>query len=350
MKEKPRGCGWRVRPKSRRPHTLWMGLYAAGIALGNRAEADTVNRIVAVVNDDIITNADVSAQVNAMLDGANDQGGGAADPTQIGQAVLRRLIEQRLMLQEAKKAAITVTSEEIATQIDALRARLGTEEAFQRFLTEAGMSAEQLKERIRDQLMVKQLIDTKVRTGITVSLQEVAQELAEHPELAKPGDRVRALHILVRVNANRPEERARAMITRVRRQLVDGADFASLAKQFSEDPYAERGGQMGWVAQGDLLPELDAALFGLQPGTMSDPIQTRLGFHLLKVEERREASGLSLMEANRAIYERLYQQKFQQAMNRWLGDLKRKAYIEIPEGSRRSSVDSDTPARVVTSR
>ncbi len=86
---------------------------------------------------------------------------------------------------------------------------------------------------------------------------------------------------------------------------------------------------MGWVAQGELLPELDTALFGLTVGDTSAPIQTRLGFHLVKVEERRPASSLSLTEANRSVYQQLYQQKFQVAFAQWLGELKKKAYIEI---------------------
>ena len=87
---------------------------------------------------------------------------------------------------------------------------------------------------------------------------------------------------------------------------------------------------MGWSAPGELLPELDAALFQLPVGELSLPIQTRLGFHLLRVEERRAASSLSVMEAHRTIYEQLYQEKFQQAFSRWLGELTRKAYVELP--------------------
>ena len=85
---------------------------------------------------------------------------------------------------------------------------------------------------------------------------------------------------------------------------------------------------MGWVAKGDLLPELDAALFTVPVGTLSEPIRTRLGFHLVKVEERKTASDLSVTEANRTVYQQIYQQKFEAAMKRWLSELRRRAYIE----------------------
>ena len=140
---------------------------------------------------------------------------------------------------------------------------------------------------------------------------------------------MRASHILVRVGERRTEEQARSLIDDLHRQLVAGADVAALAKRYSEDAHAQDGGMMDWVAQGELLPELDTALFSLKAGELSQPIQTRLGFHLVRVEERRDAQSLSVAEANRAVKERLYQQKFQAAFSRWIADLKRKAYIEI---------------------
>ena len=85
---------------------------------------------------------------------------------------------------------------------------------------------------------------------------------------------------------------------------------------------------MGWVAQGELLPQLDNALFSLPVSAVSEPFQTRLGFHLVKIEERGTASDLAPTDANRAIFQQLYQQKFEAAMKRWLSELKRRAYIE----------------------
>jgi len=168
-----------------------------------------------------------------------------------------------------------------------------------------------------------------------VSPQEVAREIGVHPELAKPGDRARVSHILVRVSETRSAEQARALVEQLHGRLTSGAAFADLARRHSEDSHAEAGGAMGWVAQGELLPELDAVLFSLPIGEVSGPIQTRLGFHLVTVEERRAASSLSVTEANHAVYQQLYQKKFQQAFSRWLDGLLRRAYIEIvtPQGS-----------------
>jgi parvulin-like peptidyl-prolyl isomerase len=291
--------------------------------------ADTVNRIIAIVNDEVITEADVTSHVNALLEEGESPATVPQEPAAIHQAVLHRLIEERLILQEAKRGGISVRPDEILQRLNQLRARVRSEEEFQRLLRDWGLSQEELKERIRDQLMVQRVIEVQVRSGIVVSPQEVAQEIGAHPELAKSGDRARALHVVLRVTQGRSEAQTRALAEDIHRQLTEGADFSALAKRYSEGPSGEEGGVMGWVAQGELLPELDAALFSLSVGEFSNPIQTRLGFHLVKVEERRTASSLSLMEANRAVYQRIYQQRFEEGFKRWLDGLKRRAYIEL---------------------
>ena len=295
---------------------------------GARATAETANRIVVVINDEAITEADVASSLHVLF--SSKQAPPAdADPRDVRRMVLRHLIEQRLILQEARRAKIDVTESEVADRLRAIRERFSSEEEFRRSLEQSDLSRERLKEQIRDQLLVDRLIDAKIRSTIVVSPQEVAREIGVHPELSKSGDRVQASHLLVRVNDTRSESRARELIEDIRRQLEKGADLATRAKRYSEDPSGVEGGAMGWVAQGELLPELDAALFSLKEGELSSPIQTRLGFHLVRVEERRTASSLSLMEANHAVYQRIYQEKFQQAFNRWIDELKHKAYIDI---------------------
>ena len=296
-----------------------------------QVKAETVNRMVAIVNDEVITDADVRSHANALLEEQSTAMPSDPQAVELHAIVLRRLIEQRLMLQEARREGIVVGADEIIERFDAMRERFDADEAFEQSLLESRLTKEQLKERIREQLLVQRLIDVKVRSTIAVSPQEVSREVVAHPELAKGGDRVRAFHILVRVTDDQPEGSARARIEEIARQLRSGAPFTALAKRYSEDSYAEDGGLMDWVAQGELMPELDAALFSLKPGEVSAPIQTRLGFHLLKVEDRRSAGSLSVTEAHHSVYQQLYQQKFQQAFTRWLTQLKQRAYIQILE-------------------
>jgi peptidyl-prolyl cis-trans isomerase SurA len=299
------------------------------------AQANTVNRIVAVVNDEVITEADVELHVSSLLEQPEEVPEDLT-PAEMRQAVLQRLIQQRLLLQEAKKQGIAVTTDEVMNRLEEIRERAGSESAFQQQLAESRLTKEQLKDQIQDQLMVQRLIDLKVRSLIFVSPHEVAQVVGANPALSKPGDRVRALHLLIRVNEARSAEKARALIGDVHRSLERGADFVKLAKRYSEDPHRNEGGDLGWVAQGELLPELDQALFSLTPGECSGPIQTELGWHLIKAIERKTSESLSVTEANHAVFERLYQQKFQEIFARWMQDVMQHAYIEVlaPETGR----------------
>ena len=313
-------------PNRKKGNGLLICMLACG-AVGP-AFADTVNRIVAVVNEDVVTEADVDASLDLWLEEQDPQPP-AGDPARLRDAVLRRLIEQRVILQEARRQGIQVGEDDIDQRLVEIRRRFESEEAFQRSLAESRLPMERLKEQLRDQLMVQRLIDTKVRATITVSPLEVAKALDAHPELARPGDRVRASHILVRASGRQSAEQARALITSLHQQAAQGADFADLARRHSEDPQASAGGVLGWVAPGELLPELDRALFELQEGQVSPPIETSLGFHLVKLEERRAADRLSVADANHAVHQQLYQQKFQDAFSRWLAGLLERAYIEV---------------------
>lgn len=300
----------------------------AGLALAAAAApawADTVGRIVAIVNQAVITDADLAAQLEAVraeLDAVEDEAA-------LRQAVLQRLIQEQLILQEAARTGIDVSMDAVLERVEDLRARFDSEEAFQQSLKDSGTTVERLKEQLRQQLLVQRMIDQAVRAGITVSPQEAAQEAAAHPEEAPPGDRVHAVHVLVRVSDERSADDARALIENLHHRAQQGVDVSQLARRYSEDAHRDGGGDMGWVAKGELMPELDAALFALEPGAVSAPIQTRLGYHLVKVLDRRTSGSLSAKDAYQAVSRRLYQEKFERAFQQWITELGRKAYIEI---------------------
>ena len=276
------------------------------------AWAATVDRIVAVVNADIITEAELSAITKAFI-AELPPPVSEAQARQARQAMLRRLVEDRLVLQEARRLGLAVTTDEIDAKIAEVRGRFSSDEEFRDSLEASGVTLEQFRQRLKDQLLSRKVVDERVRARITISPQEVSQEMDAHPELRASGPRVKLRHILVRAGQDRTEAQAHALTEQLARQIRGGGAFTDLARQHSDDAHAAAGGDMGWVASGELLPELDAALAALAPGQVSDPIKTSLGYHLLLPEERKDAAELAPQDANNAVYRAIYERKLQLA-------------------------------------
>jgi parvulin-like peptidyl-prolyl isomerase len=327
-----------------RRSVIWLALLACSAGPGATVDARTANRIIAVVNDDIITEADVTSRIEELQDSPRAETVKLSDPAEMRQAMLRHLIEQRLILQEAKRLDITVEGAAIIERMEQIRSRFPSDDAMTEALARSGLTREGLREQIREQLTAEKVIASQVRSKLSVSPQEVADALRRQPEAPVHGEQVRASHILIRVTDQRPEPQARALAEDVRRRLVNGEDFAALAKQFSEDPHADAGGDMGWVSEGQLLPDLNQAVFALKPGELSAPVETRLGYHLVRVDERRTGTSQLLLDANTMTYHKIYEAKFKDALRIWLNELTKKAYIEIlsPQGGESGVMKGDT--------
>ncbi|MBI4323311.1 MAG: peptidylprolyl isomerase [Candidatus Omnitrophica bacterium] len=290
------------------------------------ALAGAADRIVAVVNEEIVTESDVLSQMSALLRD-EDPPADSAQARQMQQAVLQRLIDERLILQEAKRLGLTVGSDEVAERLRDIRARFERDEEYAAMLKESGLTEEQLKLKLRQQLLVQKAIDAKIRSRVLVSPAELTGPDAQASGQA--GEEVLAQHLLIRVTKERPAEQALAMATQLQERLRSGESFEELARTYSEDPHAQDGGRLGWVRHGELLPELDEALFALRDGECSAPIKSPLGFHLVKLLERRSLSEEQAAASRREAEQRLYQDKFAKAMTQWLQELRRRAYIEL---------------------
>ena len=312
----------------RRIVPAWSGAVAALMMVVSGPSAGAAgNRIVAIVNDEVITEGDITSQVTSLL---RDEDVPAPSPEQEGEmraALLERLIEQRLIIQEAKRKGASVDSSDVAQRLQQLHDRLGTKEAYERMLQESGLNEEQLKTKIREQLMAQKAIDEEVRAKVVLTPTELAQ-VAARPVASEGKEEVEAYHLLIRIKPDRSAEQALALANDLRRRISQGEEFTVLAKDYSDDPHAQEGGLLGWIKPGELLPELDHALFSLAPQEVSMPVQTRIGIHLLKAGNRRKL-GEEQQDAQQSLQTRLYQQKFSELLQRWLNGLREQAYVQV---------------------
>jgi parvulin-like peptidyl-prolyl isomerase len=232
---------------------------------------------------------------------------------QLQSRVIDDLLRKRLITQEIERRRITIPQTDIddRTEIEferILRQNNLTEEQAQEILKRQGRTLESFKKELRQavelHLQTERLRDLVVGP-IEPTDQELSAYLEEHREDYDTPEEVHARHILIRV----PEGASEAEIAQAKKQLEDikkelenGADFAELAKRYSQDPgSAPNGGDLGFFRRGQMFKEFEDAAFSLEPGQVSDPVRTQFGFHLIKVEEKKPAQHPELAQIRERV-------------------------------------------------
>jgi peptidyl-prolyl cis-trans isomerase SurA len=274
--------------------TLLLGFAAAGLALAAAARAAEaavrhLDRILVVVNDEVITTSELGrrlAQTKKQLALERIP----APPDEIlERQLLERMILERLQLQAAERAGIRVPEAEVEQALEAVARRNQLSvEAFLRALEREGLDPALYREEIRRQLVIRRLVEREIRDRIYVSEAEVEALLERRAQ--DPNTAYRLSHIFLPLPESASPETIEATRRRAEdivRQLRAGASFAELAIAHSQGPEALQGGDLGWKTPGQ-LPELFlAALEKLAPGEVSDPLRGPNGFHILRLDERR---------------------------------------------------------------
>ncbi|WP_150268486.1 peptidylprolyl isomerase [Paenibacillus tepidiphilus] len=253
-----------------------------------------------------------------------------------GESTLQNLITTTLVGQEAKKANITVTDEDINAELEDLKAQFGGEEAFNNALMQSGMSVDDLKAQMPLQVEIRKLLEPK----ITVTDEEISTYFNDNKASFNQEEQVRASHILVET-----KEEADAIVT----ELKGGADFATLAKEKSADTGSkDNGGDLNFFTRAEMVAEFSDAAFNLKVGEVSEPVKSDYGYHIIKVTDRKEAHEYTLEEKKEDIKKTLTSQKVSEMSSTWLADLTSSATItnsltDKPEESEAPAA-SDAPA------
>lgn len=292
--------------------------------------AEVVDKIAIVVNNEIITQQEIDRmlmpvyeQYSAMYHG-NELMKILEDARQ---KIIEQLIDDKLILAEARKQNIEVGERDVDSKIEDAIRRFGSKEKFDEILRSQRLTARDVRTRYREQIMMRRLIDQKVGSGITITPIEMTGYYNKNISKFAQAEALKLRNILIRVKDGRDPETALKLANEISATLKGGGDFSELAKTYSEGPGAEDGGIMGYTKRGDLLPEIEKTVFTLKRGEVSDVIQTSVGYHIFKVEEKREPRNLSLAEARRDIEDAIYQEKVKEKVSGWLSDLKKNAYI-----------------------
>jgi len=238
---------------------------------------------------------------------------------QAGQETLQHLITEMLVKQAARQENISVDPASVEAQIEHIRSQFPSEAMFLGALKQEGLTLEILRERVETQMLLEAL----ARKGVTVTEEEIQKYFDEHrEELGEPA-KVRARHILVKT-----EKEARDILG----QLAAGGDFAALAKEKSQDPVSrEKGGDLGFITPGQMVEEFEKEVFSLPVGKISQPVKTQYGYHIIKVEEKKDAVPASL-ETSRQKIEEMVRSSKATPLPLLLEQLRAKANVQIKWG------------------
>ncbi len=319
---------------------------------------------VAEVNGEKITQEQLDKRANKMKL-AYEQQGASFDGDQgkmmldaIKQQTLDQMINQILIKQAAEKEGVAPSDSDIQKRFDEIKKRFKTEKEFTDALKNYNYTEDELKEYISQQAMMDALFQ-KVTKNVKVSEDDMKKYFDENKDKFKEPEKVKARHILIRFDTpnsqdkvNRTEEQAKKLAEDISAQLNDGADFATLAKEKSEDPGSKNEGGLlkdqsnsDYFASGVMVKEFDDAVFALKVGQMTKkPVKTQYGFHIIKLEDKKPAKTLTYEEAKKQISTDLPNSKKQEFFNKYVEDLKKKAEIvnNLPK-EQPAKTDSSAP-------
>ncbi|MFH1478429.1 MAG: peptidylprolyl isomerase [Candidatus Omnitrophota bacterium] len=307
---------------------------AAAIILGIAIDlpAQVFNKIVAIVNDEVITQQDMDQLLGVLYAQYVQAYKGdelLKKMEEVKRDLLNQMIEDKLILSRAKELGIQVADKEVEERLQEIRNGFPTDSFFNNTLEAQGITVGDLKIRYRDQIMMKKVVNYEIKSKTDILPSEISEYYEKNREQFKRQEKYRVSHILIKAQSEVDFELAKVEIQDVYNKLVAGQDFKTLARIHSEGPNKEDGGDMGYASKGEMIEELDREIFSLKNGEFSNPIKTSVGYHIVKVDDIQHSGYMSLEEAQEDIKMMLYQQKLKEKVDRWLSGLRSQAYISI---------------------
>lgn len=248
-------------------------------------------------------------------------------------SVINDLVGNALLYRELEAQGKAAATADVDAQVAAMRARFPSETEFEAALSQRGFDRERLRREIAESLTVQKWVTETVMPTLAVSESEAREFYTLNEARMVEPERVRARHILIRVDPQGTLEQKQAQKQKtdaLRARIAGGEDFAKVAAEASEDPGSgPRGGELGWIVRGQTVPAFEKVAFELEPGKLSDLVETRFGFHLIEVLEKKAEGRIAFEQARARIEEMLRQRKLEAAVREKLNDLGAKAKVEI---------------------
>ncbi len=245
-----------------------------------------------------------------------------------------RFVVRTLLTQEADRRNVVVTPAEIDAALSMIKSRLPKDMTIEDILKREELTIDQLRSNLTGEIRIKLLVETEVPTNMVVSDEDVSKFYNEQKESFVQPETVSARHILVKTEATDTDAvkaEKKAKIEGLRKQLVEGADFAKLAKESSDCPSKERGGELGSFGRGQMVKPFEDAAFGQATNAIGPVVETQFGYHIIQVSEHSAGKTSELAEVKEKLVEHLKQKKQMDLFQTFVEKLKGKAKITLSE-------------------
>jgi peptidyl-prolyl cis-trans isomerase C len=295
------------------------------------ADPDSFPEVVARVNESPIGKTELLTRVETVRDQMHIPQGDL--PIDIYRTVLDEMVDLELLYQSSRSNDLTATPEEIDKGLSDLKAQYPSEEAFDEQLKAESISLDSLKAMLAKDISIQKLVDGVLSKKVVITEDAKREFYAENETEMEQPEHLKLRHILVRVPDSATEEQrdqARRRIEGFRKQITeDGADFGALAREHSDDPGSrDQGGELT-LMEGQAAPPFEEAAFKLQPGEISDVVQTRFGYHIIQLLDRVPSRKLPYEEVQERIEQYLQQESLRREVQDEVGALRSKAAIAI---------------------
>ncbi len=289
----------------------------------------TMDRVLASVNNEIITLADYKKFIEVIGEISHGKDKGAIDDD-----LLKKLIEEKLIVQEAKRRGFEAGDDEITEMMEEFKSQNSmTQEDLEGFLEEASIELSDYRSMLKDQILSSKLVGSDIDSKIIVREEEIEEyyvanrrEFLESPERVE----VKAVFLRLREGASVTE------ITDLKRRalkisglLKEGENFSRIVEEYSDEPLKSQEGLLGVFTKGTLISPLDMEAFSMQEGDISEPIWVGEGVYILYLEKRVGESFKSLDEVRKYVYDTLSLRKREKVFNEWIKTLWEKSSVRI---------------------
>ncbi|TVP47383.1 MAG: peptidylprolyl isomerase [Halomonas sp.] len=313
----------------------------AGIALSpltlqaqnfQSTQRQALDNVVAVVNNGVIMRSELDDRIAQIEQQAQAQGGSLPPRSQLAPQILERMVMEEIQLQMARDANLSIDDTELNSQVRAIaESNNMTLDEFADAVEADGMTLAIVREEVRREMLMRQVQQRQISNRVSVSERDVERFLSQQGQSGEQNliEETRARHVLVSLTPNRDESQARARAEEARERLSQGADFASVAREFSDDSgTALNGGELGWVRPGQTVPAFEEAMRGLDVNQVSQPVRSQFGYHVIEVQERRR-QDVTQESQREQVRQAIFQRRANEELETWQQEVRSQAFVDI---------------------